>query len=139
MMMSSSKFPCPCCRFLTRTCSAPGTFELCRVCFWEDDEAQFEDPDYDGGANQVSLERGASLLRGLRRLRRGRPREGSAPDARGGAPNGRGLTVCDERGAVDAFGREVCRASTQAMIPGWRHYGRTVVDGLGDERVRRVL
>jgi hypothetical protein len=48
-------FACPCCGFLTLTRPAPGTFELCRVCFWEDDAAQFDDPDYDGGANHVSL------------------------------------------------------------------------------------
>ena len=33
----------------------PGTFEICPVCFWEDDEVQFRDPDYEGGANSVSL------------------------------------------------------------------------------------
>jgi hypothetical protein len=33
----------------------PGTFEICPVCFWEDDNVQFEDPNYVGGANSVSL------------------------------------------------------------------------------------
>ena len=25
------------------------------MCFWEDDGVQFNDPDYEGGANEVSL------------------------------------------------------------------------------------
>mgnify|MGYP003732721989 FL=1 len=33
----------------------PGTFEICPVCFWEDDGVQYEDPDYEGGANGISL------------------------------------------------------------------------------------
>jgi hypothetical protein len=32
-----------------------GTFDLCPVCFWEDDPIQFRDHDYEGGANKVSL------------------------------------------------------------------------------------
>lgn len=48
-------FPCPCCGCLTIGEEPPGTFEICPVCFWEDDNVQFEDPDYVGGANGVSL------------------------------------------------------------------------------------
>jgi len=48
-------YPCPCCGFLTIGEQPPGTFEICPVCFWEDDNVQFEDPDYAGGANKVSL------------------------------------------------------------------------------------
>jgi len=33
----------------------PGSFEICPVCYWEDDDTQYADPDYAGGANQVSL------------------------------------------------------------------------------------
>jgi hypothetical protein len=33
----------------------PGTFEICGVCGWEDDDAQFRDPDLRGGANEKSL------------------------------------------------------------------------------------
>ena len=33
----------------------PGTFEICPVCFWEDDNVQFDDPEYEGGANGISL------------------------------------------------------------------------------------
>ncbi len=48
-------FPCPCCGFLTIGEEPPGTFEICPVCFWEDDNIQFEDPNRVGGANGVSL------------------------------------------------------------------------------------
>jgi hypothetical protein len=40
---------------LTLKAKPPGTFAICPVCFWEDDEAQFRDATYAGGANQVSL------------------------------------------------------------------------------------
>jgi len=48
-------FPCPCCGYLTIGEEPPGTFEICPVCFWEDDNVQFENPNYVGGANSVSL------------------------------------------------------------------------------------
>jgi len=32
---SSAGFPCPCCGYLTL--AEPGGFEICPVCFWEDD------------------------------------------------------------------------------------------------------
>ncbi len=33
----------------------PGTYEICSICFWEDDEYQFLNPDDKEGANNVSL------------------------------------------------------------------------------------
>lgn len=33
----------------------PGTFQICPVCYWEDDNVQFDDPSFAGGANQESL------------------------------------------------------------------------------------
>ena len=51
----ASHYPCPCCGHLTLMARPPGTYEICDVCFWEDDRAQFEDPEYEGGANKVSL------------------------------------------------------------------------------------
>ena len=30
-------------------------YDICSVCGWEDDLVQAEDPDYSGGANQMSL------------------------------------------------------------------------------------
>ncbi|MBK8722315.1 MAG: hypothetical protein IPL95_08625 [Saprospiraceae bacterium] len=31
---------------------------MCEVCFWEDDPNQLDDPNYEGGANRVSLKQG---------------------------------------------------------------------------------
>lgn len=36
----------------------PGTLEVCKVCFWEDDPFQLDDPDSEGWANGVSLRQG---------------------------------------------------------------------------------
>ena len=49
------KYTCACCGYITLTEKPPGTFEICEICYWEDDNVQFEDPDYEGGANRVSL------------------------------------------------------------------------------------
>ncbi|WP_084308004.1 CPCC family cysteine-rich protein [Phytopseudomonas flavescens] len=49
-------FECPCCQYLTFGEEPPGTFEICPVCGWEDDEVQFRDPTCEGGANPLSLE-----------------------------------------------------------------------------------
>ncbi len=49
------KYKCPCCNNLTLTEKPTGTFEICPVCYWEDDNVQFNDPDYKGGANVESL------------------------------------------------------------------------------------
>jgi hypothetical protein len=51
------RYPCPCCGYLTLGEKPPGTYEVCPVCFWEDDPIQFQDPTYSGGANRVSLEK----------------------------------------------------------------------------------
>ena len=50
-----TRFPCPCCGYLTLREEPPGTYALCPVCYWEDDGVQFDDPDYEGGANAESL------------------------------------------------------------------------------------
>ena len=49
------RFPCPCCGYYTLVEEPSGTFVICPVCFWEDDPIQFENHDYAGGANRVSL------------------------------------------------------------------------------------
>lgn len=63
--MSTTRFACPCCANLTLSEAAPGTFEICPVCYWEDDETQFRDPDYRGGANVVSLNEAKSSYRSI--------------------------------------------------------------------------
>jgi Cysteine-rich CPCC len=60
-----------------------GTYDICPVCFWEDDAVQFDDHDYEGGANIVSLhearknflEFGASEKQFLKDVRAPRPDE----------------------------------------------------------------
>lgn len=43
----------------------PGSYEICPVCFWEDDRVQFRWPAMSGGANKVPAgERVAVLLFG---------------------------------------------------------------------------
>jgi len=52
------KFTCPCCSYMTLSHPQRGSYDICEVCFWEDDGVQLEDPDYEGGANKVSLRQG---------------------------------------------------------------------------------
>jgi rubrerythrin len=49
------KYQCPCCGLRTLNRPPPGTYEVCPVCWWEDDPEQFADPDLRGGANVESL------------------------------------------------------------------------------------
>lgn len=49
------RYGCPCCNFLTLDEKPPGSFVICPVCGWEDDIAQFYNPNLAGGANLVSL------------------------------------------------------------------------------------
>lgn len=48
-------YPCLCCGYLTRSEPSNGDYDICSVCFWEDDPVQAEDHDYGGGANVPSL------------------------------------------------------------------------------------
>lgn len=73
----------PVLRYRTFTEAPPGSYDICPVCFWEDDPVQFDDPDYDGGANVVSLnearrnfrEFGASEQRFIESVRSPTPEE----------------------------------------------------------------
>lgn len=75
-MMSSSKFTCPCCGYLVFD-ESPGSYDICPICFWEDDITQLKYPAWNTGANQVSLidgqrnyiRYGASELRFLHNVR----------------------------------------------------------------------
>lgn len=51
--MSNQKYKCPCCGYLTL--EAMGDYDICPVCFWEDDPYQAGHPDAAGGANRLSL------------------------------------------------------------------------------------
>ena len=55
MMNNEKKYTCPCCGYCTLSEEPPGSYDICEICFWEDDNVQFNDPDFAGGANDVSL------------------------------------------------------------------------------------
>jgi len=57
------RYACPCCGYLTLEEAPTGTYDLCKVCFWEDDGVQFRDPDYEGGANTPSLNQARESFR----------------------------------------------------------------------------
>lgn len=48
------KYKCPCCGFFTFE-KKERTYDICPVCFWEDDPFQFANPTMENGANHVSL------------------------------------------------------------------------------------
>lgn len=47
-------YPCPACGSVVFD-EPPGSFDICPVCGWEDDNVQLRWPDYAGGANERSL------------------------------------------------------------------------------------
>lgn len=49
-------FQCPCCAYHTFDEPSGGSYDICEVCFWEDDPIQLAERDYEGGANKVSLQ-----------------------------------------------------------------------------------
>ncbi len=61
--MSTLRHACPCCVFLTLPEKPPGTSIVCPVCYWEDDDVQFKNPEYEGGANRVSLRQARKSFR----------------------------------------------------------------------------
>jgi len=50
---NAGSYPCPCCG--AKALSEPGVYEICKICGWEDDPTQSNDPNYKGGANAQSL------------------------------------------------------------------------------------
>jgi len=60
------RFACPCCDLLTLDEPPTGTFAICPVCRWEDDNVQFTEMDRDGGANRVSLRQARQTFRAHR-------------------------------------------------------------------------
>ena len=57
------RYACPCCGYLTLDEPPTGTYDICEVCFWEDDGVQFRDLDSEGGANKVSLSQARANFR----------------------------------------------------------------------------
>ena len=49
-----SLYPCPCCGYVMFD-EPPGSYDICDICGWEDDEVQLRWPQSWGGANSPSL------------------------------------------------------------------------------------
>jgi hypothetical protein len=54
---AESDYPCPCCGYLTFR-SPPGSYDICPICYWEDDVFQLDNPLEEDGPNGVSLQVG---------------------------------------------------------------------------------
>jgi hypothetical protein len=54
MSHEAQRYTCPCCGYLSFG-GPPGSYEICHVCYWEDDLVQLLDPWFAGGANSPSL------------------------------------------------------------------------------------
>ncbi len=52
-MTTNISYKCPCCG--QKTLDSEHMFDICSVCGWEDDNVQFSNPDFRGGANFFSL------------------------------------------------------------------------------------
>lgn len=49
-----AQYPCPCCGYLVFD-EEPGSYDICKVCGWEDDLSQLRFATMGGGANRASL------------------------------------------------------------------------------------
>ena len=52
---SKKKYKCICCGYYTFEENVIMNHDICDVCFWENDGIQNFDPNFRGGANQMSL------------------------------------------------------------------------------------
>jgi len=59
--------PCRCCGALT--IEEYDEFDICDVCGWEDDDLQFDDPDFEGGANEMSLNQAKEAYRNKQEIK----------------------------------------------------------------------
>jgi hypothetical protein len=57
-MIMAEKHACRCCGYKTFIDKPEGNYEICEVCFWENDPIQLDNPNYENGANKVSLKVG---------------------------------------------------------------------------------
>jgi hypothetical protein len=82
-MSEDEVIPCPSCGFLTLE-GAYGSYAICDICGWEDDQVQLANPACGGGANSESLieaqaaalaqyPKSVQLAQGISRDRRWRP------------------------------------------------------------------
>lgn len=52
--MTKALYTCPCCGYMMFS-EPPGSYDICAICFWEDDGVQLADPWFEGGANTPNL------------------------------------------------------------------------------------
>jgi anaerobic ribonucleoside-triphosphate reductase len=52
--MDKKQYTCPSCGFKTFA-EPPGSYDICKICGWEDDGVQLANPACGGGANKESL------------------------------------------------------------------------------------
>ena len=64
-MEEEFKVLCPCCG--AGWVDAGHEYDVCEVCGWEDDPVQFENPDYRGGANDISLNEARKIFNAKRK------------------------------------------------------------------------
>jgi hypothetical protein len=50
----AAEYPCPCCGHVIFL-EPPGSYDICEICFWEDDIVMLRWPTTGGGANHVAL------------------------------------------------------------------------------------
>lgn len=50
----AAEYPCPCCGHVIFL-EPPGSYDICEICFWEDDIVMLRWPTSGGGANRESL------------------------------------------------------------------------------------
>ena len=55
---NGGELQCPCCDYFTL--ETRGDFEICPICFWEDDGIDFNDMDEHSGPNHMTLRQGRS-------------------------------------------------------------------------------
>jgi hypothetical protein len=49
------KYKCPCCGFFTFEAKPIGNYDICPVCYWEDDAKAYDEPSIAFRCNGVSL------------------------------------------------------------------------------------
>ncbi len=57
------RYPCPCCGFLTYRKKPVGEYDICPVCFREDDPWAYDDPDAVKECNRASLRQAQEKFR----------------------------------------------------------------------------
>ena len=62
-----SEVKCPVCG--KYTFEQWGDYDVCEVCYWENDPIQYQDPDYRGGANRMSLNEARTAYREGRQIK----------------------------------------------------------------------